>query len=114
MGIGPMPESELSLTMNAFRESPREMPWRLARIGYRDRDLVALHRLTLSPEACDIAGLPADTVLSDAEFQALLHPDDRESIKECWLQPCKKVVMRPNIGLSGLIVRSDFYMHGMS
>jgi PAS domain S-box-containing protein len=56
---------------------------RLANIGYWERDLIA-DRLTLSDETATIFGL-SRRVFTQAEFQQMLHPDDR-TIQELALQ----------------------------
>ena len=50
---------------------------RLARIGYWEHDLQR-GQLVLSPETAAMFELPAGQPISEAEFEKLIHPDDRE------------------------------------
>jgi PAS domain S-box-containing protein len=63
----------------ALRESERRFKHAqlYARLGYWELDLVA-DRITATAETDDLFGLPAGTNLSMAEFEALIHPDDRD------------------------------------
>jgi PAS domain S-box-containing protein len=65
---------------NALRESESKLKeaQQLATIGYWERDLIA-DRITGSEEAYRIYGLqPEDGVLSHAQLQGMIHPDDRQ------------------------------------
>jgi PAS domain S-box-containing protein len=67
------------LTVRDLRESEArlEEAQRIAHVGYWGRDLVT-DRVTWSDETYRVFGLaPQERVLSSADFQKLLHPDDR-------------------------------------
>jgi PAS domain S-box-containing protein len=68
---------------DALRESEHRLQEaaRLAQLGYWDYDLVA-DRITCSEEACRILGVPAGSVLRQAQFQAMVHPEDQEGERE--------------------------------
>jgi PAS domain S-box-containing protein len=70
-------------TREALEESTARLKeaQRLARIGYWERDLLTDH-VHWSEEVCRILGVPPPRVLSEAELQKMIHPDDRQLLRE--------------------------------